>query len=265
MPNAVDSNQAVNYVLDSLKKNASTDSPEATATKLFFISANLFEKYNMDDRDNHKKNMAAMEEIRVKTQAQVKESILEDVAPEKISTKITYWTDTMEELLKKGDRATAASVRLVIDELAWSKQENLRQAFATLPTKTQDALNNYKVDARVTYLSTYENQHVTVPFMGIYPKILDMAKNAASLEDDPEKKKMENPGITKLRTFTQNIKANLSTQMKEEHKNLDRMLSQEQDNLNGMIAKVSAYNHQYEDSKNSPDQKNTTPLIFYCR
>lgn len=237
-------NSPASTVLSSMKTEMKQYPPDVMATRLFFVAAGYYQNYNMDDRENHKENMKAMEDIRVQIQDQVKESILHEKSSGKMQENIIYWTQATQNLLKKGDYATAASIRLMIEELEYKKDPNLKKAFATLPSETKGFLDGYKVDDKVTYLSSYENKHVSIPFMGIYSKVLDMAKNAASLQDTPSAQQKENPGITKLRLFTQDRKDSLNAQIQEEHQKL------------GSLVNVAAnYGKDYENSKNSVDQK----------
>lgn len=237
-------NSPASTVLSSMKTEMKQYPPDVMATRLFLVAAGYYQNYNMDDRANHKENMKAMEDIRIQIQDQVRDSIIHEKSSGKMQENIIYWAQTTQNLLKKGDYATAASIRLMIEELEYKKDPNLKKAFATLPSETKEFLNGYKVDDKVTYLSSYENKHVSIPFMGIYSKVLDMAKNAASLQDTPSAQQKENPGVTKLRLFTQDRKDSLNAQIQEEHKML------------GSLVDVAAnYGKDYENSKNSVDQK----------
>lgn len=233
--------ESVYSVINSLAKNMNKDSPESMATKLFSITADYFQKYDMDNPESHQQTMKAMEKARAATHDQILASVLNAHTAEKMSSNIIYWSNTMDNLLKKGDFTTAATVRLAISEIYSKKDPNVKNAIAALPMETKNIIDGYRVSKLDTLIKTYQDpkrEHVTIPFIGMYAAALDLAKNAASLQDDPEKRKQENPGITNLRELTATVKNRLCIRL-----------------LDDLIEKSIEYNKLYKDSKNSIDQR----------
>lgn len=219
------------------RQNSTTE----VASALFLISASYYENYNMDDPATFT-TMSRYANIYLRNE--IRQSILSGGAPEKLRDNLVYWLDVMDRLHQKGDYNSAVIIRLVVDELEFSKKnDSLQKAFAILPPNAKKMMD-FKADKNLKNLSYYNDKTVTIPYLELFS-----FKQAIAEEAKSEKAKRE---IEDLKALDQQVKTKTKVQV-----------SQEIEKLSSLIQTLERYQEKHKTSENSSNEKviRTTALL----